>query len=90
MKPIRLSEHAKRRLQARGFTEDEVRETILTSEWQPAELNRLECRKTYPYGKTWNGRQYQYKQVRPIFLEEDEEIVVIAVYTYFFNEEVKQ
>jgi len=32
----------------------------------------------------WNGRHYAAKRVRPVFVEEDNEIVVITVYTYFF------
>ena len=53
----------------RGFTVLEVEEAIRTVTWQPAELERLECRKTFAYGKEWNGRVYAAKQVRPIFVE---------------------
>jgi len=38
--------------------------------WQLAELERLECRKDFAYGKEWNGKLYTTKQVRPIFVEE--------------------
>ena len=51
-----------------------------------AELGRLDCRRNFPYGKEWNGKVYATKQVRPIFVEEVGEIVVITVYTYYFNE----
>lgn len=84
MKPIRLSDHAQRYLNRRGFTLAEVEEAIRTSPWGPAELGRLECRKDFPYGKEWNGRFYATKQVRPIFVEEQDEIVVVTVYTYYF------
>lgn len=59
-------------------------ESIGSAEWAPAELGRLECRKSFPYGKDWNGTIYETKQVRPIFVEEEAEIVVVTVYTYFF------
>jgi hypothetical protein len=86
MKPIRFSTHAKGRLTIRGVSEEEVIQAILTSDWHPAELGKLECRKTYIYSNFWHGKFYKYKQVRPIFIEEEEEIVVITVYSYFFNE----
>ena len=61
-------------------------ETIRTSPWMPAELGRLDCRRNFPYGKEWNGKVYATKQVRPIFVEEVGEIVVITVYTYYSNQ----
>jgi hypothetical protein len=68
----------------RGFTAAEVEEAIRTRPWNPAELGRLECRKDFPYGNEWNGKVYAVKQVRPVFVEEAGEIVVITVYTYYF------
>jgi len=32
----------------------------------------------------WNGVRYGTKQVRPIFVEESDEIVVVTVYVYSF------
>jgi len=83
-KPVRLSGHARSQLSRRGASEEEVIEAIQTSFWQPAELGRLECRKDFPYGREWNGKLYETKQVRPIFVEEDDEIVVVTVYSYYF------
>lgn len=84
MKPIRLSGHAKEQLFYRGVTEEEVVETITESTWQSAEMERLECRKDFVYEKDWNKKYYKTKQVKPIFVEEEKEIVVITVYSYFF------
>jgi len=84
MKPIRLTVHARGYLQWRGFTELEVNEAIRTSPWQPSELGRLECRKDFAFEADWQGKRYATKQVRPIFVEEANEIVVITVYTYYF------
>jgi hypothetical protein len=81
MKPIRLSAHARGYFRTRGFTAAEVEAAIQTSPWQPAELGRLECRKDFPYGRDWNGKLYATKQVRPIFVDEAAEIVVVTVYT---------
>lgn len=84
MKPIRLSAHAVSYLDRRGFTIAEVEEAIRTCAWQPAELGRWECLVNLPYGKEWNGRIYDTKQVRPVFVDESTEIVVVTVYTYYF------
>ena len=84
MKPIRLTKHARSYLRSRGFTETEVEETVRTSTRQPSELGRLECSKNFPYNAEWNGRFYATKRVRPIFVEETTEIVIITVYTYYF------
>lgn len=84
MKPIRLSGHALEQLQFRGTSTEEVIDSIRTAPWQPAELGRSECRRDYAYDAVWNNKHYQTKQVRPIFVEEESEIVVITVYTYFY------
>ena len=73
MKPIRFSAHALSYTWKRGFTEAEVQEAIRSSPWEPAEL-----------GRQWNGKVYQTKQVKPIFVEEADEILVVTVYTYYF------
>jgi hypothetical protein len=38
----------------------------------------------FPFGQDWNGKVYATKQVRPVFVDEPGEIVVITVYTYYF------
>ena len=57
---------------------------IRFAEWSEGELGRLECRMDLAYGREWNGKMYATKQVRPIFVEESNEIVVVTVYTYYF------
>lgn len=84
MKPIRLSGHARQQLPYRGATEQEIKEAIRSAEWTSAELSRLECQMDFPMRETWQGKVYTTKQVRPIFVEEADEIVVVTVYTYYF------
>ena len=84
MKPIRFSKHALGYTAKRGFSVAEIEEAIRTSRWKPAELGRLECRKDFAYGRDWNGKVCSTKQVRPVFVENAKEIVVITVYTYYF------
>ena len=83
-KPIRLSMHAKENAERRGASEAEVAECIRHAAWRPADGGRQECRMDFGFHLEWNGQRYDTKQVRPIFIEEDAEIVVITVYTYYF------
>ena len=62
----------------------EVEDAIRTCAWDTAELGRLDCRKDFAYGREWNGKVYATRQVRPVFVDEAGEIVVITVYTYYF------
>jgi hypothetical protein len=83
MKPIRLSAHALSYSTKRGFTVAEVEDAIWDGRWEPAELGRMECRKTFAFNREWNKKFYATKAVRPIFVEEADEIVVVTVYTYY-------
>ena len=83
MKPVRLSAHALSYIAKRGFTVAEVEDTIRAERWEPAELGRMECRKAFSFNREWNKRFYATKAVRPIFVEEADEIVVVTVYTYY-------
>jgi hypothetical protein len=85
MKPVRLSAHARGYLERRGCTEEEIRETIRTQIWQPARMGRQEAQQDFPYDAMWNGTWYAIKRVRPVFVEEQAEIVVVTVYTYFYS-----
>ena len=84
MKRIRLLPHALSRVRRRGFTLAQVEEAIRSTAWKPAEQNRTECRKRFRFDRMWNGVQYRYQEIRPIFVEKDDEIVVITVYAYFY------
>jgi hypothetical protein len=83
-KPIAFSGHASQQMQFRGATEGEVADTIRTTPWHPAENGRMECRKDFLFEAVWNGRHYATKQVRPVFVEEPNEIGVVTVYVYYF------
>lgn len=82
-KPIRLSKHAKEQCEERGATESEIVRTIKESEWHTAKNNKLECKYSFQFDSDWNGRHYAIKEVKPIFVEEETEIVVITVYTFY-------
>ena len=83
-KPIRFSAHARLRLAARGATEEDAADAIRTAEWRAAEGGRLECRKDFAFDALWNGKRYATRQVRPIFADLPDEIVVVTVYVFWF------
>jgi hypothetical protein len=84
MKPIIFTLHAKLKAAQRGCLEEEVKTTILTQAWELNEMQKFECRMNFEFNNIWNKNFYTTKQVRPIFVEEETQIVVITVYTYYF------
>ena len=86
-KPIRFTNHALTSLEKRGATEEEVKAAITERIWTPAKLGRFEARKTFPHNNLWNGKHYKQKDVVPIFIEEQNRIVVITVYVFYSQKE---
>lgn len=84
MKPITLSKHAEGYFERRGFTTDDVVEAIRNETWIAVTDTRWECRRDFPFSDEWNGRWYATRQVRPIFVDEPDSIVVVTVYTCYF------
>jgi len=83
-KPIRLSAHAMQQLEFRGATEEQVIDTIRSETWEPAEHGRFGCRKDFVFNSEWNRKYYSTKQIRHIFVDEHDEIVVVTIYVYYF------
>lgn len=61
-----------------------MREAIHDGHWGNAEGGRRDSRKEFRFDGEWNGRHYATKQVRPVFVEDAGEIVVVTVYVYYF------
>jgi hypothetical protein len=81
---IKFTLHAAGYTERRGFSLAEAEEAIKKSEWISSDKGRLECRMNIPFGKDWNGKHYETKQIRPIFVVEGDEIIVVTVFTYYF------
>ena len=84
VKPIRLSGHAREQCVFRGTAEEEIVQAIRTTPWMMVRAGRFDCRMDLVYEAEWNGKFYATKQIRPIFVEEASEIVVITVYVYYY------
>lgn len=84
MKPIRLTKHALEQCLERGTNEDEVKLSIEKGVPEPVKMGRLLYRYNLPFGGEWQNQYYAIKQVASVIKEEDTEIVVITVYTFYF------
>lgn len=83
-KPIVFSAHAREKMLDRGASETEVEATIRSGSKEPARGGRFTFRKNFAYNRQWRGKQYAVKQVAPIVAEEDERLVVVTVFVYYF------
>lgn len=84
MKPIRLTFHAEQRAKERGASTEEVELAIRTGMQEEAKNSRKQFRLNMEFGKDWIGTTYAIKQVVPVTVEEENEIVVITVYVFYF------
>jgi hypothetical protein len=83
-KPIRLSIHALTQCKERGVSTDEIIEAIRNGTREQAKKNRILCKHNFQYNDFWFDSFYAIKQVSPVFVEEEDEIVVDTVYSYYF------
>ncbi len=84
MKPIRLTAHAVEQCVQRGASETEDREAIQRGIREPAKRGRFMYRPNFQYAAHWQDKFYAIKQVAPVAVEEQNETVVVTVYTFYF------
>ena len=84
LKAIRLTAHAIEQCAERGTDESEVREAIRIGKAEDAKSGRKLYRHNGVFGNRWKGKYYKFKQVAPVVVEEDNEIVVVTVYAFYF------
>jgi len=91
MKPIRYSDHARLQMVLRGATEEEVAMAISAGEWEAGKMGKSRSKYRFDFNRVslTNQKFYKYKTVEPIFADEPNELVVITVKVYYFNEEVR-
>lgn len=85
-KPIVFSTHALKRMRERGAREEDVREAIRTGQREPAQRGLFSYRLNVEFRREWDGRYYGVQQVVPIVAEEERPLMVVTVYTFFFQE----
>jgi hypothetical protein len=82
---IVFSQHVRDQMVDRGTSEDEIKLAIRDGEEISARKGRKAYRKNFPFESYWKGKYYLIKQVMPIVKEEDEKIVVVTVYVFYFG-----
>ncbi len=50
----------------------------------PRSMVAWSAARNYAFASAWNGRHYATKQIRPIFVEETDQIIVVTVYVCYF------
>jgi len=80
---FKLIEHAKERAIERGATEDEIQMVLSAGNEVQAKKGRKAKEMVFEYGREWLGKTYPQKKVRVIYVEENEEIIVITVKVYY-------
>ena len=83
-KIIDICHHCYDSMKLRGVSEDEVIETIRSSEWIFIEDNRYFAEKEFIYRNIWYGHWYLYKKVKIIFAEEEDRIVAITSLSFYY------
>jgi hypothetical protein len=84
LKPVAFTFHARQRMKDRGAREEDVIEAIRTGERGRARSGRVMFRLNREFNREWDGVYYRIQQVAPVVVEENERIVVITVYVFYF------
>lgn len=86
LKPIVFTQHARQRMRERGAEEQHVVEAIRNGQREPAQRGLQACRLNLEFKREWDGRYYGVQQIVAIIAEESGRIVVVTIYTFYFQE----
>jgi len=78
-----IIDHARRRMPERGVSDGEVREVLARGRPAEARGGRQALELVFAYNNYWQGRFYEQKKVRIIYVEEGADQVVITIYAYY-------
>lgn len=81
--PVIIIDHARRRMPERGVSEDEIREVLARGQPAEARGGRQALELIFPYNSYWRRRFHEQKKVKVVYVEEDNDQVVITVYAYY-------
>lgn len=83
---IIFTAHARLRMHERGAREEDVREAIRIGQKEPGQRGLVLYRLNLEFKRKWDGRYYGIQQIAPVVAEEKNRLVVITVYTFYFQE----
>ena len=67
----------------RGVSENEVREVAARGQTAEARGERQALELVLAYNDYWQGRFYEHKKVKIVYVDEGSDRVVITVYAYY-------
>lgn len=73
-------------MRERGTREEDVLEAIRIGQREPAQRGLVQFRLNLEFKREWDGRYYGVQQVIAIVAEEAKRLVVVTVYTFYFQE----
>ena len=73
-------------MQERGAREEDVQAALRVGQREPAQRGLTQYRLNIEFKRDWAGRYYGMQQIVPVVDEEAERIVVVTVYTFYFQE----
>ncbi len=80
---FKLTEHAKERAIERGTTQEEIQMVLSDGKEIQVKEGRKGKEMIFEYGKEWLGKTYPQKKVKIIYIEEDNEVVIITIKVYY-------
>ena len=80
---IKLIEHAKERAKQRGAINEEVKAVVLNGRQIKAKRGRKAKEMIFEYEKEWLRKTYPQKKVQVIYVEEENQIIVITVKVFY-------
>ena len=83
-KEIRFTKHSLLQCEERGTTQEEIISAIRNGNKEAAKHGKIMFVSNFAYNNLWNGNVYAIKQVAPVVANEEKEMIVITVYTYYF------
>lgn len=73
-------------MRERGASDEAVRAAIELGERELAQRGLSVYRMNFEYKRQWDGRYYGMQQVAVVVAEESDRLVVVTVYTFYFQE----
>ncbi len=80
---FRLTEHARERAEERGTTETEIGVVLSGKQETQLKKGRKSKETIFDYNRGWLGKHYHQKKVQVIYVDEENETVVITVKIYY-------
>ena len=81
-----FTKHSLKQANDRGISLEEIEQALIYTLWQDVRYNRYSSIKVFEYNQIWEEVFYRQKEVKVIFTQEDDKIIVITVIARYFKE----